>query len=413
MSFSSVSGAWTTWLELVPPKHGIVEESGSPEILHMASGAEGKVSKTASNDTMDALSDFRAIVDDVDLADIYLEGNDGVRVPAIRAMLAARSDVFRKMLYGDFREAKNPVVLLEAYSGAVLRCVVEFCYSDEIDVMAEDVDSDEVTRMLVGVAAASHYLELRSLEAKILDIFATIKSLLLGDEYAPMACSMLDEAIQFGPPTKYLAEIAMCVIRTKPDLALVPPAEKTRSKCAGLFSLSAPALELVLKDEYICSPELFMFECLVTWAKGGDGDVHSEQGAEETDSCKVFPRRTERAGIAASLVPLIDLSRIAPTDLGGAVADSGLVSHELLHAAFRDQALKWERAEDFRAISASHRRNAPAATLDGSGPPPFMVAAGSGVDDVNGVYVLSSFDTKVRGAKVVWKNTNGKVAMVA
>mmetsp|Transcript_23211 Transcript_23211/g.48979 ORF Transcript_23211/g.48979 Transcript_23211/m.48979 type:complete len:175 (+) Transcript_23211:286-810(+) len=70
------------------------------------------------------LLDIHSLLNDEDIADIYLipetttsptssstnnnEKNDGISsVPAVKAILAARSPVFRRMLYGEFRETKQ------------------------------------------------------------------------------------------------------------------------------------------------------------------------------------------------------------------------------------------------------------------------------------------------------------------
>lgn len=53
---------------------------------------------------------LRALFTDPSLSDVNLKGTDGVLVHANRCILAARSQVFRNMLYGDFLEAGESVV---------------------------------------------------------------------------------------------------------------------------------------------------------------------------------------------------------------------------------------------------------------------------------------------------------------
>ena len=82
--------------------------------------------------------DVNNLLNAEEISDISLipegENNDGV--PAVKAILAARSPVFRRMLYGEFRETQsnnqdNVEVKLD-YSGRVLQLLVEFCFTDKL-----------------------------------------------------------------------------------------------------------------------------------------------------------------------------------------------------------------------------------------------------------------------------------------
>jgi hypothetical protein len=64
-----------------------------------------------------------------ELSDLTLKGKDGSTVRANRAMLAARSPVFHRMLYGQFSEAEQSVVEL-GYTGDVLKEIVEYIHTD-------------------------------------------------------------------------------------------------------------------------------------------------------------------------------------------------------------------------------------------------------------------------------------------
>ena len=65
--------------------------------------------------------------------DVTLEGNDGVRVPANRSVLAARSPTFMALFFGQFSEAKQEVVRLD-FPGEILNEVVKFIHLNNTDI---------------------------------------------------------------------------------------------------------------------------------------------------------------------------------------------------------------------------------------------------------------------------------------
>ena len=71
---------------------------------------------------------LRTLFKDEELSDVKFEGTDGVQVFANRGILAARSPVFRSMLFGNFAEAKIDCVVKIGYNSRVMKSVVEFCW---------------------------------------------------------------------------------------------------------------------------------------------------------------------------------------------------------------------------------------------------------------------------------------------
>jgi hypothetical protein len=61
------------------------------------------------------IQDLLEALQDEDLTDVTLEGQDGIPIPASRFVLAARSAVLKRMLYGNFREANTSRISLEDY----------------------------------------------------------------------------------------------------------------------------------------------------------------------------------------------------------------------------------------------------------------------------------------------------------
>eukprot|EP00756_Hemistasia_phaeocysticola_P021653 Hpha_TRINITY_DN15786_c2_g6::TRINITY_DN15786_c2_g6_i1::g.37420::m.37420 len=70
-----------------------------------------------------------------DMADIVLEAEDGERCPAIKALLAIRSPVFRQMFAGNFADAAESSVRVPIRSGEVVRSLIEFCYTNETELL--------------------------------------------------------------------------------------------------------------------------------------------------------------------------------------------------------------------------------------------------------------------------------------
>jgi BTB/POZ domain len=65
------------------------------------------------------------------LNDAKLKGTDGVEVAANRFLLAARSDIFQAMFFGEFNYVKCPTVEL-GFQSNLLRAVVEYIVTDSI-----------------------------------------------------------------------------------------------------------------------------------------------------------------------------------------------------------------------------------------------------------------------------------------
>jgi hypothetical protein len=75
---------------------------------------------------------YFTILNDSRIADVELEGTDGVRLPGCKGFLSARSEVFERMLLGQFSESAESVVKV-GYPGSVLK-KLDDCYTDEVDL---------------------------------------------------------------------------------------------------------------------------------------------------------------------------------------------------------------------------------------------------------------------------------------
>jgi len=99
-----------------------------------------------------------------ELADVHLESAvDGERVPAVRALLAARSAVMRKMLFGAFAEGQRRVVTVSEMQGATIKAVIEYCYTDQVEMLCQPPASASDAAALVALAVAADFFGLPAL----------------------------------------------------------------------------------------------------------------------------------------------------------------------------------------------------------------------------------------------------------
>ena len=84
---------------------------------------------TASNRALGGLAeDFLKIYTNSDFTDFTLVSRDGIRLRAHRAVLAARSDVFRSMISHDTKESVERVCEIEDTDGATLHALLKYMY---------------------------------------------------------------------------------------------------------------------------------------------------------------------------------------------------------------------------------------------------------------------------------------------
>lgn len=274
-----------------------------------SSDTTGSTTSDTSPSTRDILSDIHSLLNDEELTDIHLipESTDGddenetiTEVPAIKAILAARSPVFRRCLYGDFRETQpnsnNDDDVLEVkldYSGRVLQLLVEFCFTDKLASLTDSNAKNNSTlerkvRLLTQLNGAAHYFDIPKLEQDIqthLNVMMT--------QHPSLACAILDEASKV-PSGEELGLLAMERIHDLPKAALLlwnhnhqqshgynSSIASTINNAAnnaytgfgwgergGVIALNASLLEQVMFDEQSSASELTKFLCLQRWVEG-------------------------------------------------------------------------------------------------------------------------------------------------
>ena len=271
--------------------------------------------------------------------DIQLEGTDGVRTGANRAVLAARSDVFEKALFGDFAESNSEVIKLK-YSGSVIAALVEYIHTDSASIFGEkcnvlsarsgvciDTALPCITT-LVSLAAAAAYYNLPGLCAKIADF------LLEGfRQKISLACLVLSCCDQEGPsvPGK-IKEAAFSHLRS--NLMLL---EKPDIPAIQLLSYNS--VQEILEDWKIRDDEIYLFKLLQMWC--GEDTGHPGEKTEGTST-----GNEDRLEIARNLAEHIHLEFMSPSELSTIVTSSSLVPPARLALAYKEYSLYSEKCKE-------------------------------------------------------------------
>lgn len=224
-----------------------------------------------------------------DLCDVYLIAAGGIEIPACRFVLAARSAVFRKMLYGIFREAKSTSIGLLGYSPCVVQAIVYFCSFHQLSptlFSATASRSHSRTRTdglssLVQLGQAADYLQLPVLvdlvESHVLRLMV---------QSPDLVCTVLEESVA----ESRLARIALQMIECRPYVTLDvggPSAESDggsggwKNSKKGVTVLSTEKLTRVLRNPAVGASEWFLFRMLARWYQSQLAAIEQEVDEEE------------------------------------------------------------------------------------------------------------------------------------
>jgi hypothetical protein len=348
---------------------------------------------------------LKVLLANEEMADVTIVASlDGTRVGANRCILASRSDVLHSMLYGNFLEATSDEVSFNC-SGANLRMVAEYCYTDHIDSLdiiterlcqhenrleseleGDRIDDIQDCRLLSSLAMTSDFLHLPYLGVIVFECIQKISAAV-----PKFACVFLDGTIaccgdaEDGPlgdeqtAGQKTFQHSLSVIRENPVLSLWGYETKTNSrtvadllrngktseeKCdtstspPGILALGPASLKKVMTDKNMCTTEVTIFCALKTWADGtpfplinadaGFLDLHTEDAIFHEGSTE-----KSRVQIAKSMTKYIQFEKIKPHHLNEIVAPSGLLTMEQLVGGYRLHALLAERRGFSHATSRS------------------------------------------------------------
>lgn len=254
---------------------------------------------------------IQRLLTDSRIADVEIEGADGVRLPGCRALLAARSEVFERMLLGQFSESTETVVKV-GYPGNVLKKVVRYCYTDDVDLNdTDDRGTKEFIHQLLLLADAANYFELSQLRHRIIE-----RAKVLLSEHPEASFCYLEEAKCVGC-TEVLQEALNTIQSHLPNLL--------SSSVDSIRDLSPLSLMEVLEDTHSASEERLLYQVLEVWAN----DEH-----RSADRKKI---------VREQLSKLIRLDLIPASILERQVASGGLVEERDIFLAYKEQAKQAEK----------------------------------------------------------------------
>jgi hypothetical protein len=287
------------------------------------------------------LQDLLLAIQDDEMTDIALEGHDGVKVTANRFVLAARSKVLKRMLYGSFREASSSIIYLKDYDVVTLEAIVEYCCRNEISKFRVMLHRNaESAKRMVRLYKAADYLELPNLAKIVAQMTHNLTS-----RYPPLACAVYDEADLDTP----ISLDALLMITCRPYVTL-PPDHETGG---GIDCLNGTRLLSILNDREVNAGELFLFEMLVLWVELNNsvGEHGGEQNA---------------IAVAKACAECLTLEYIEPQDLLTRVSPLGFLSEKRITDAITQQALRASKNRVW-ALSCRGRPDVDRILVEGAG----------------------------------------------
>jgi len=296
-----------------------------------------------------------SLMGDEDLSDVRLHGNDGGSVVAVKAILAARSPIFRQKFFGpvsdkhggtpdtvgteeDAADSETSIVVhgargttdtglnttveqpatfvdgkmkveFEEWDCRILYLVVEFCYTDNLSIM--DVPpNDEIARIMAGLRSASKAFKLLALLDKVDQWgFRNIS------RYPALCCALIDEGMRRND----IDSVAMKTLQLKTRAALLPVTEGVGS---GILALSKSSLMFVLRTLESNTSHMLLFDALQRWVEFSSDALYSnlDPGIEKA---------SKTAFASRCAVRFIKLGKISPGRMDEVMA-SGLYVKEIV-----------------------------------------------------------------------------------
>jgi hypothetical protein len=259
---------------------------------------------------------LKKLLTEEDLSDLTLQGDDGSQIKVNRCLMAIRSAVFRRMLYGDFAEANQSIVKL-GYSMDVLKALVQYIYTDSADILKSEAHDDGFVRTLLSLIDAATYFGLPGLGRKARDLgSSSIKE---------------NPVVWFAVCGSYGVTLTTSFEESALELIRANPKKLLEGEAIALLSESQ--MERILKDEKLEADEYTLFLILQAWTNTNEGEKIGG-GIEPKEEASASRMRT-----AERMTKYISLESINPVDLSTTLTASGLVTNEQLSEAYKTQAL--------------------------------------------------------------------------
>ncbi len=248
-------------------------------------------------------------------------------------------------------ESATPSQLKLSYSATVVRALVFYCRTNELDDIRQPTN-EEALRQVVKLSQCAIELELAGLETLVGNLVSSICQ-----ENVHLACTFFDEAASGGgkPPVDSVKSVALGFIRRNPEAALLRK-NQIGNFYGGITSLQVESLKELMKDSRICTEEINLFRAIVVWS---EAPCKQERPKNMDAWATQILIHNQREAAKPVVQECIDLSKIAPSDLLGTVTESGLVeetdvSNALIQIALRVETegvhLSKRRSDDSRVI---------------------------------------------------------------
>jgi hypothetical protein len=262
---------------------------------------------------------LRSLFGDEELSDVKLKGSDGGEVLAVKALLAARSPVFRSSLYAPmvtrdavFSSTGKPIVEFPEWDCRILHLTVEFCYTDELSIMSVE-PSDDIARIMAGLRSASKVFKLPTLLDKVKQW-----SWRNVNRHPALACAMVDEGMKYDD----IDDVAIQTIQLKTRSALLPGSGGVG---AGVLALTKPGLLLILRTLEDSTSHLLLFQSIQRWVDFSPEDSIYNNDDRNKDAHTVRREKSSREAFARKCaMRFIKLSKIQPGALEQVMKDSAL-----------------------------------------------------------------------------------------
>ena len=291
---------------------------------------------------------IQSLLSDESISDFKLEGNDG-SVIANKAMLAARSPVFRKLLFekgtketeehdDEVKNTRDGKLKVD-YSSQVMKAIVEYIYTDNATVLEGDDNNNKDIKSLVptivALVDAATYFQLPKLCSKAEDYVTTLLS-----QNPLIAIPIMVACRAHGTAVSVVEGLCHNKIRSSPRVFL----QTNTSEEYHLKMLSMKQIESLLQDGLFEGDELTLFFILQAWAEKGTNNETFGDGKEEEKKEEIST--TSRSDNARELAKHIQFEKVDPVELAELVSPSRLVPMEQLSRAYEAQALMARRKCD-------------------------------------------------------------------
>ena len=179
---------------------------------------------------MSLSNDLKSLLEDPLFSDIKIRGNDKKEINAHRGILVARSEVLKRMLLNETKEAIQDVIEFPEFSSDILRIILEYLYTGKVT---------EKTLTTEIVADAFHGADFFLLEQLKFQIIEFVKDYLESD--AENKINIL---------AKTLSQLLECMKSSDNELCklLCNSVNSDLLKSIEYCNLNAKALEYILSN---------------------------------------------------------------------------------------------------------------------------------------------------------------------